>query len=197
MQGYYIWSDHGECESGNYDRGEMPGNWDDVVNPYQSMIMDCELGDVDFNRNGRNDETYEGELPNPRARKFFELLKDADEPLWAGCKKHSKLSAVSQLLTILRLSSEMKKPSGENPTHAEVFERTHTRRNGEYVDPKSKLVIGRYVTALKEKHGEGSSKKIDFDPTAWKFAVGETGRGHLYGFGSFQNPRAILEGSSR
>ncbi|OMO71350.1 hypothetical protein CCACVL1_18268 [Corchorus capsularis] len=27
--------------------------------------------------------------------------------------------------------------------------------------------------------------------------LGETGRGHLYGFGSFQNPRAILEGSSR
>ncbi|OMO75843.1 Transposase, Ptta/En/Spm, plant [Corchorus capsularis] len=91
----------------------------------------------------------------------------------------------------------MKRPSGENPTQAEVFERTHTRRNnGEYVDPKSELVIGRYRTALKEKHGNDSSQ-VDFDRDAWKFAVGETVRRHLYGFGSFENPRAILEGSSR
>ncbi|OMO90815.1 Transposase, Ptta/En/Spm, plant [Corchorus capsularis] len=91
----------------------------------------------------------------------------------------------------------MKKPSGEYTTHAEVFQKTHTRRTGGYVDPKSELVIKRYNSALKEKHGEGSAEKIDFDPAAWKFAVGETSRGHLYGFGSFQNPRAILEGSSR
>jgi len=33
------------------------------------------------------------ELPNPEATNFFKLLKDAEEPLWDGCTKQSKLSA--------------------------------------------------------------------------------------------------------
>ncbi|XP_042379879.1 uncharacterized protein LOC121972257 [Zingiber officinale] len=38
--------------------------------------------------------------PNSEAQKFFDLLKDADEPLWNGCKNHTKLSAVTQLLNL-------------------------------------------------------------------------------------------------
>jgi len=38
--------------------------------------------------------------PNTDATRFFDLLKDSDEPLWDGCMNHSKLSAVAQVFTI-------------------------------------------------------------------------------------------------
>ncbi|GJY80993.1 transposon, En/Spm-like protein [Tanacetum coccineum] len=38
------------------------------------------------------------EAPNPEAAAFFKLLHCADEPLWDGCKNHTRLSAVSQLM---------------------------------------------------------------------------------------------------
>ena len=35
------------------------------------------------------------EEPNVDAVRFFDLLKDSDEPLWDGCTNHSKLSTVA------------------------------------------------------------------------------------------------------
>jgi hypothetical protein len=35
------------------------------------------------------------EEPNADAARFFDLLRDSDEPLWDGCTNHSKLSAVA------------------------------------------------------------------------------------------------------
>jgi hypothetical protein len=32
--------------------------------------------------------------------RFFDLLKDSDEPLWDDCTNHSKLSIVAQMFTI-------------------------------------------------------------------------------------------------
>jgi hypothetical protein len=40
------------------------------------------------------------EEPNAYAARFFDLLKDSDEPLWDGCTNHGKLSAVAQVFTI-------------------------------------------------------------------------------------------------
>ncbi|GAV63588.1 hypothetical protein CFOL_v3_07106, partial [Cephalotus follicularis] len=37
---------------------------------------------------------------NPNAKKFYDLLKDADEPLWNGCKKHTKLSMMTRLMNV-------------------------------------------------------------------------------------------------
>ena len=36
----------------------------------------------------------------PDSDKFFCMLKDADEPLWPGCKTHTILSAKSKLLNL-------------------------------------------------------------------------------------------------
>ena len=38
--------------------------------------------------------------PNPEAKRFFDLLSKADEPLYKGCQGHSTLSAVSRMLNI-------------------------------------------------------------------------------------------------
>ena len=40
------------------------------------------------------------EEPNADAARFFDLLRDSDEPLWDGCTNQSKLSAVAQVFTI-------------------------------------------------------------------------------------------------
>ena len=40
------------------------------------------------------------ELPNPEADKFYKLLKAAEESLWDGCTKQSKLSTCVQLLNM-------------------------------------------------------------------------------------------------
>jgi len=40
------------------------------------------------------------EEPNADATRFFDLLKDSDEPLWDGCTNHSKLSIVAHVFTI-------------------------------------------------------------------------------------------------
>jgi len=40
------------------------------------------------------------EEPNADAARFFDLLKDSDEPLWDSCMNHIKLSAVAQVFTI-------------------------------------------------------------------------------------------------
>ncbi|KAJ7954650.1 Transposon, En/Spm-like protein [Quillaja saponaria] len=52
------------------------------------MVMDATR--PSFNR--------DPEDPNPDAAKFLDMLAAADEPLWEGCKVHTKLSAVTQLL---------------------------------------------------------------------------------------------------
>jgi len=35
------------------------------------------------------------EEPNTNATRFFDMLKDSNEPLWDGCKNHNKLSVVA------------------------------------------------------------------------------------------------------
>jgi hypothetical protein len=68
----------------------------DNTNPYRNMVMDA----MRMNQgNVSQCPIIEGE-PNVDATRFFDLLKDSDEPLWDGCTNHSKLLAVAQVFTI-------------------------------------------------------------------------------------------------
>jgi len=62
-------------------------------NPYVDMVIDAMDDDLSEDQNLDED-------PNPPASKFYTLLRDADEPLWDGCHKHTKLSPISQLLNL-------------------------------------------------------------------------------------------------
>ncbi|KAI3745705.1 hypothetical protein L6452_08111 [Arctium lappa] len=42
---------------------------------------------------------WEEQDPNPSAQGFYNMLQAADEPLWDGCQKYSKLQAATRLLT--------------------------------------------------------------------------------------------------
>jgi len=60
-------------------------------NPYKNMVMDAmRMSEA----NVRECPIVEEE-PNADAARFFDLLRDSDEPLWDGCTNHSKLSAVA------------------------------------------------------------------------------------------------------
>ena len=92
--GYTTWDAHGEsyavqASSGNNDIPLM-----DNVNSYRSMVMDALGPEFNWHAGGFDEMSFENEQPNAEAAKFYDLLNDADEPLWEGCKKHTKLSAV-------------------------------------------------------------------------------------------------------
>ena len=59
----------------------------DNNNPYRNMVTDA------MRMNQGNDSQCEivEEEPNANAARFFDLLKDSDEPLWDGCTNHTKL----------------------------------------------------------------------------------------------------------
>jgi hypothetical protein len=63
----------------------------DNINPYRNMVMDA----MRMNQGNVNQCPIIEEEPNANAARFFDLLKDSDEPLWHGCTNHSKLSAVA------------------------------------------------------------------------------------------------------
>ncbi|XP_038975417.1 uncharacterized protein LOC120106535 [Phoenix dactylifera] len=64
---------------------------------YRTMVMEV-MGPEEELHLGSAPEANHEEEPNKDAADFYSLLKDAEVPLWEGCKKHSKLSAISQLL---------------------------------------------------------------------------------------------------
>jgi hypothetical protein len=68
----------------------------DNSNPYRNMVMDA----MRMNQSNVGQYPIVKEEPNTDATRFFDLLKDSDEPLWDGCTNHSKLSAVAQVFTI-------------------------------------------------------------------------------------------------
>ncbi|CAH1435383.1 unnamed protein product [Lactuca virosa] len=86
---YTTWWAHGERntisqheeESSNPMQDPMEDDDDDDVNGCTQMLMDIME-----------------ELPNPTAKGFYDMLEDADEPLWDGCENYSKLQAATELL---------------------------------------------------------------------------------------------------
>ncbi|KAK3219476.1 hypothetical protein Dsin_013446 [Dipteronia sinensis] len=61
-----------------------------------------DLSGLDHDNNGGGDENDNGgdrdrEIPNDDARRFYNLLKDAEQELYPGCKKFTKLSFIVRL----------------------------------------------------------------------------------------------------
>ena len=74
----------------------MHGVETDNSNPYRIMVMNA----VRMNQGHVGQCSIIDEEPNTNATRFFDLLKDSDEPLWDDCTNHSKLSVVAQVFTI-------------------------------------------------------------------------------------------------
>jgi hypothetical protein len=62
-----------------------------VANDNRNMIIDA----MRMNQGNVSQCPIVEEEPNVDVARFFDLLKDSEEPLWDGCTNHSKLSAVT------------------------------------------------------------------------------------------------------
>jgi hypothetical protein len=60
-------------------------------NPYRNMVMDA----MRMSEGNVRECLIVEEEPNADAARFFDLLKDSDEPLWDSSTNHSKLSVIA------------------------------------------------------------------------------------------------------
>jgi hypothetical protein len=107
MKDYLCWYAHGEIFVRNDSMEErvigLTSNISNVhvvandnSNPYRNMVLDA----MRMNQGNVSQCPIVEKEPNADATKFFDLLKNYDEPLWDGCTNHSKLSIVAQVFTI-------------------------------------------------------------------------------------------------
>ena len=60
----------------------------DNTNPYRNMVMDA----MRMNQGNVSQCPIVEEEHNANAARFFDLLKDSDEPLWDGCTNQEQAS---------------------------------------------------------------------------------------------------------
>ena len=68
----------------------------DNSNRYRNIFMDA----MRMSEGNVSECPNVEEEPNADAIRFFDMLKDYDEPLWDGYTNHNKLSAIAQVFTI-------------------------------------------------------------------------------------------------
>jgi hypothetical protein len=98
MENYLCWYVHGELFVCNKSMEERvvestfsASNVHGVANDNRNMIIDA----MRMNQGNVSQCPIVEEEPNVDVARFFDLLKDSEEPLWDGCTNHSKLSAVT------------------------------------------------------------------------------------------------------
>ncbi|KAL6548500.1 hypothetical protein OROGR_008921 [Orobanche gracilis] len=98
---YEVWIFHGETNLTPDEGGPSASRQEEASqNPYVNMVVDEGRRTIpDFNFN-EGDNMNEEEPPNPDAKKFYDMLEAANELLWDGCEKHTKLSLVARLMSI-------------------------------------------------------------------------------------------------
>ena len=99
VKNYDQWTSHGEPKVGSssmQSNCNTSSNGDnDGPNPYRNMIL--EAAGHDFNPNSHDNVS---EPPDKKTKRLYDLLHQADEPLWPGCTKVSQLSLVARMLNI-------------------------------------------------------------------------------------------------
>jgi len=68
----------------------------DNSNPYKNMVMDA----MRMSEGNVSECPIVKEEANADAARFFNMLKDFDEPLWDGCTNHRKLLVVAQVFIV-------------------------------------------------------------------------------------------------
>ncbi|CAN6547389.1 unnamed protein product [Malus baccata var. baccata] len=92
IKNYTIWYLHGEDENDETDESNSDSDSDGSENDVINMEQDDDM-------HGLVEEGCPQD-PNRDAEKFYKLLKEAEQPLYDGCKSYSNLSFVVNLLHI-------------------------------------------------------------------------------------------------
>ncbi|KAG1368324.1 putative Transposase, Ptta/En/Spm, plant [Cocos nucifera] len=83
---------------------------------------------------------------------------------------------------------ETKKPV----TIKEIYDRTHKRKNGEYISEKTKSMIENYVQQSQEKYGDDPSSQPMVDGRLWLDATRGSKKEKVIGFGNSLNKNLVL-----
>lgn len=100
---YYNWTSHGEPF--------VPVRNNIIPNHYRSMVEDALLESVNEIREEALNPSYEGETsyqeaPNPRVASFFEMLRNAEKPIYEG----SDMNVLQSAARLLQLKCEFNLP---------------------------------------------------------------------------------------
>jgi hypothetical protein len=79
-----------------FSASNVHGVVNDNNHPYMNMAMDA----MRMNQGNVSQCPIIEEEPNADATRFFDKLKDSNEPLWDDCTNYSKLSTIAQVFTI-------------------------------------------------------------------------------------------------
>ncbi|KAK1425577.1 hypothetical protein QVD17_20931 [Tagetes erecta] len=95
MLRYEKWSEHGEDSICDVGQSSTAKENDDNNDSYKRMVLD------NMQSHGYTPNTLKGHVSNPEAKRFYDILKAVDEPLWEGEKatKCRKLEAATSFLT--------------------------------------------------------------------------------------------------
>lgn len=91
LPNYFQWVFHGELHFQRESQSSSSISTEDALNPYRNMVLDA------FGLEGGLENIEEE--PHASYKKFFDMLKAAEEPLYDGCKL-SVLSAAARMANI-------------------------------------------------------------------------------------------------
>ncbi|GJT92692.1 putative transposase-associated domain-containing protein [Tanacetum coccineum] len=100
MPAYFTWTEHGETSIQDVRQSSVPMDSDDHDDLYdcRRMVMDS-INGYSPTFQPHQDPHVAEDVPNPKSRKFYDLLKALDESLWEGCQNWTTLQAATSLLS--------------------------------------------------------------------------------------------------
>ncbi|PWA86376.1 transposon, En/Spm-like, Transposase-associated domain protein [Artemisia annua] len=104
MPAYFTWTEHGETSIHDVGQSFAPIDCDDHVDLYdcRRMVMDS-INVYNPSFQPHQDLNVAKDVPNPKAKKFYDLLQASDESLWEGCQNWITLQVATSLLSWKKL----------------------------------------------------------------------------------------------
>ncbi|XP_061371827.1 uncharacterized protein LOC133314366 [Gastrolobium bilobum] len=112
MPDYECWHIHGEIRQAHAIRGGYYGETSQRhnLNEYEELVMDAAGPSIgqNFEPDTHAEPSYMAEDPNLEAERFYNMLQDAQHPLWEGCEhiQHTEHTTLSATLATLQLKSD-------------------------------------------------------------------------------------------
>nr|GEV14497.1 hypothetical protein [Tanacetum cinerariifolium] len=100
IPGYYTWTEHGETSIREVGQTSVAIDYDDDDDAYdcRRVLFDSINGYNPTIQPYQPSNTIEEDVPNPKAKSFYDMLQASDEPLWEGCPNWTTLQAATALL---------------------------------------------------------------------------------------------------
>ncbi|KAK1423522.1 hypothetical protein QVD17_18826 [Tagetes erecta] len=153
MLRYEKWSEHDEDSICDVGQSSTAKETDDNNDSYKRMVLD------NMQSHGYTPNTLKGHVSNPEAKRFYDILKAVDEPLWEGEKatKCRKLEAATSFLTwksLYNVSTAAfnhnlsmvnallpEEAIGRELSHIEMWKQSHCKKGSRPLDKDLSLLV--------------------------------------------------------